>query len=62
MAKRKPGDDAPERTLTQRELNRALLARELLLERSKGSIEDVVEQVGGLQPAATLRPMQARDR
>ena len=37
------------RTLTQRDLNRALLARQLLLERSTGSITDVVEQVGGLQ-------------
>ena len=37
------------RTLTQRELNRALLARQLLLERSTGSIVDAVEQVGGLQ-------------
>ncbi len=38
-----------ERTLTQRELNRALLARQLLLERSKASIAEAVEQVGGLQ-------------
>jgi hypothetical protein len=38
-----------ERTLSQRELNRALLARQLLLERSTGSIEAVVERVGGLQ-------------
>jgi hypothetical protein len=37
------------RTLTQRELNRALLARQLLLERSKLSIAEAVEQVGGLQ-------------
>jgi winged helix DNA-binding protein len=36
-------------TLSERELNRALLARQLLLERSGGSIEDAVEQVGGLQ-------------
>lgn len=38
-----------ERVLTQRALNRALLARQLLLERSRLSIEDAVEQVGGLQ-------------
>ena len=37
------------RTLTPRELNRTLLARQLLLERSKLSIRDAVEQVGGLQ-------------
>ena len=35
--------------LTQRALNRALLARQLLLDRSTGSVVDVVEQVGGLQ-------------
>jgi hypothetical protein len=38
-----------ERTLLQRALNRALLARQLLLERTTLPIEDVVEQVGGLQ-------------
>ena len=40
---------ATERVLTQRTLNRTLLARQLLLERSSGSIVDAVEQVGGLQ-------------
>ncbi|HUG30414.1 MAG TPA: hypothetical protein VMQ65_07890 [Candidatus Limnocylindria bacterium] len=30
----------PERTLTQRELNRVLLAGQLLLDRAKGSIVD----------------------
>jgi len=35
--------------LTTRELNRALLARQLLLERSSLSIPAVLEQVGGLQ-------------
>jgi hypothetical protein len=35
--------------LTERALNRALLARQLLLERSTLSIVDAVEQVGGLQ-------------
>jgi hypothetical protein len=37
------------RTLTTRQLGRALLARQLLLERSTASIEEAVEQVGGLQ-------------
>jgi len=37
------------RTLTQRHLNRALLARQLLLERAPISIEAAVDQVGGLQ-------------
>src|SRR5579859_600476 len=36
-------------TLTTRHLNRALLARQLLLERSALSIEAAIEQVGGLQ-------------
>lgn len=40
---------ATERTLTRRALNRALLARQLLLERSTMSMTEVVEQVGGLQ-------------
>jgi len=35
--------------LTQRALNRALLARQLLLERSTMSLTDVLGQVGGLQ-------------
>ena len=38
-----------ERTLTQRDLNRALLARQLLLERASMSIPEALEQVGGLQ-------------
>jgi hypothetical protein len=38
-----------ERVLTTRHLNRALLARQLLLERSGMSIPAAVEQVGGLQ-------------
>lgn len=38
-----------EAVLTQRRLNRALLARQLLLERSTLSIPEAVEQVGGLQ-------------
>src|SRR4051812_43729621 len=38
-----------ERTLTQRELNRALLARQLLLERSPAPISRALERIGGLQ-------------
>jgi hypothetical protein len=38
-----------ERTLTERELNRALLARQLLLERAKLPISRALERVGGLQ-------------
>src|SRR5918996_3342041 len=37
------------RTLTQRELNRALLARQLLLERARSGIARVLEKMGGLQ-------------
>jgi hypothetical protein len=39
----------PERVLTQRELNRSLLARQLLLERAGLSIPKALERVGGLQ-------------
>jgi hypothetical protein len=38
-----------ERTLTQRELNRAVLARQLLLERARLSIPRALERMGGLQ-------------
>ena len=38
-----------ERTLTTRELNRALLARQLLLERARLPIPCVLERMGGLQ-------------
>src|SRR6266542_3098082 len=37
------------RTLTQRELNRALLARQLLLERVRSPLPRVLERMGGLQ-------------
>jgi hypothetical protein len=40
---------AGERILTQRELNRALLARQLLLERSRTSLPRTLERMGGLQ-------------
>jgi hypothetical protein len=38
-----------DRTLSARALNRALLARQLLLERSRTPLTDALEQVGGLQ-------------
>jgi winged helix DNA-binding protein len=40
---------ATERTLTERELNRSLLARQLLLERAELPLPRAVERVGGLQ-------------
>jgi hypothetical protein len=40
---------AAERKLTRRDLNRALLARQLLLERSTAPIPTVLERMGGLQ-------------
>src|SRR5438132_6051459 len=39
----------PERVLSQRELNRALLARQLLLERSSLPLARALERMGGLQ-------------
>jgi winged helix DNA-binding protein len=38
-----------ERTLTQRDLNRALLARQLLLERAKMPLPRALERIGGIQ-------------
>jgi uncharacterized protein YcaQ len=38
-----------ERTLSETELNRALLARQLLLERARSSIPKTLERMGGLQ-------------
>ena len=38
-----------ERVLTQRELNRALLARQLLLARASSSIPEALERIGGIQ-------------
>jgi hypothetical protein len=40
---------AAERTLTQRELNRALLARQLLLDRPRLGVPQALERIGGLQ-------------
>ncbi len=44
---RRSSSDAP--VLTLRELNRALLARQMLLERQKVKVVDAVERLGGLQ-------------
>lgn len=38
-----------ERTLTERQLNRALLARQLLLERAEMPLARAIERIGGLQ-------------
>jgi hypothetical protein len=55
-----------ERVLTARELNRALLARQLLLERSGLSIPRAVEQLAGLQtqyaPSAYIRLWTSLER
>jgi DNA glycosylase AlkZ-like len=40
---------AAERTLSQRELNRALLGRQLLLERAGSTIPKALERIGGIQ-------------
>ena len=49
----------PERTLSRRELNRALLARQLLLERATLPLPRALERVAGIQdqyaPNAYLR-------
>ena len=45
-----------ERVLTRRELNRALLARQLLLERKPSQVSKVVEQLGGLQAQHSSSP------
>ena len=55
-----------ERVLTTRELNRALLARQLLLERSKLPLTRALEQVAGLQtqyaPSAYIRLWSCLER
>jgi len=45
----RPSIAVPGDTLTLRQLNRATLARQLLLERVKTDVADAVERVGGLQ-------------
>lgn len=49
----------PQRTLTLRELNRATLARQLLLERSPLSASDALEQLAGLQAQIPVSPFIA---
>jgi uncharacterized protein YcaQ len=44
-----PTRTEPERVLTERELNRALLARQLLLERPSGTIPRTLERLCGIQ-------------
>lgn len=39
----------PARTLTERQLNRALLARQLLLDRGRDSLPRTLERIGGIQ-------------
>ena len=47
MPARRTGDDLP--VLSLRELNRALLARQMLLARQKVGVVDAIERLGGLQ-------------
>ncbi|HJR96125.1 MAG TPA: winged helix DNA-binding domain-containing protein, partial [Gaiellaceae bacterium] len=45
-----------ERVLTRRELNRALLARQMLLERAPAGVPNAVERLGGLQAQYSPSP------
>ena len=49
MLRQAPETKRPERVLTTRELNRALLARQFLLERSSLALVPTLERIGGLQ-------------
>ena len=51
--------DASLRVLSLRELNRALLARQMLLERQKVTVVDAVERLGGLQAQWAPAPFVA---
>jgi len=52
-----------ERVLSTRELNRALLARQLLLERGRCSLPKALERIGGIQaqyaPSMYIGPLVA---
>ena len=50
-----------ERVLTRRELNRALLARQLLLERTPVGVSKAVERLGGLQAQYSPSPYLSLD-
>lgn len=51
--------DMAERVLTRSKLNRALVARQLLLERRQLPLPDAVEQLAGLQAQYTPSPYLA---
>ena len=50
------------KVLTTRQLNRALLARQMLLERSTAPIPRVLERMGGFRPNTPRRSMSACGR
>jgi hypothetical protein len=59
---RPEGETLNERALTVRELNRALLARQLLLERKQLSMPMAIERVGPLHARASSRPTSTSGR